>query len=70
MELCLKMLPPVNVKAFNNMKSKIADVYVNISLTEVAGDIRLNSIDENLKFLLSLVLFNRVNEGHLTLRQD
>ena len=64
------MLPPVNVKAFNNMKSKIADVYVNISLTEVAGDIRLNSIDENLKFLLSLVLFNRVNEGHLTLRQD
>ena len=52
------------------MKSKIADVYVNISLTEVAGDIRLNSIDENLKFLLSLVLFNRVNEGHLTLIQD
>ena len=70
MELCLKMLPPVNVKEFNNMKSKIADVYVNISLTEVAGDIRLNSIDENLKFLLSLVLFNRVNEGHLTLIQD
>ena len=70
MELCLKTLPPVNVKAFNNMKSKIADVYVNISLTEVAGDIRLNSIDENLKLLLSLVLFNRVNEGHLTLIQD
>ena len=46
------MLPPVNVKAFNSMQSKIADAYVNISkfsMTEVAEDLRLNSIHKNLK---------------------
>ena len=51
-ELCMNMLPPVNVKAFNSMQSKIADAYVNISklsMTEAAEDLRLNSIHENLK---------------------
>ena len=46
------MLPPVNVKAFNSMQSKIADAYVNISklsMTEAAEDLRLNSIHRNLK---------------------
>ena len=46
------MLPPVNVKGFNSMQSKIADAYVNISklsMTEAAEDLRLNSIHENLK---------------------
>ena len=46
------MLPPVNVKEFNSMQSKIADAYVNISklsMTEAAEDLRLNSIHENLK---------------------
>ena len=46
------MLPPVNVKAFNSMQSKIADAYVNISrlsMTEAAEDLRLNGIHENLK---------------------
>ena len=46
------MLPPVNVKAFNSMQSRIADAYVNISklsMTEAAEDLRLNSIHENLK---------------------
>ena len=46
------MLPPVNVKTFNSMQSKIADAYVNISklsMTEATEDLRLNSIHENLK---------------------
>ena len=46
------MLPPVNVKAFNSMQSKIADTYLNISklsMTEASEDLRLNSIHENLK---------------------
>ena len=46
------MLPPVNVKAFNSIQSKIDDAYVNISklsMAEAAGDLRLNSIHENLK---------------------
>ena len=30
-ELCMNMLPPVNVKAFNSMQSEIAAAYVNIS---------------------------------------
>ena len=40
---------PMNVKAFNNMKSKVADTYVNISkvsMTEAAEDLWLNSIQE------------------------
>ena len=48
----MTMLPPVNVKAFNSMQSKIAETYVNISelsMTEAAGDLRLNSIHKNLK---------------------
>ena len=51
-ELCTNMLPPVNVKAFNSMQSKIADAYVNISklsMTEAGEDLRLNNIHENLK---------------------
>ena len=46
------MLPPVNVKSFNSIQSKIADAYVNIlklSMTEANEDLRLNSIQENLK---------------------
>ena len=46
------MLPPVNVKAFNSMQSKVTDAYVNISklsMTEAAEDLHLNSIHENLK---------------------
>ena len=46
------MLPPVNVKAFNSMQSKIADAYVNISklsMIEAAEDLHLNSIHANLK---------------------
>ena len=46
------MLPPVNVKAFNSVQSKIADAYVNISklsTTEAPEDLRLNSIHENLE---------------------
>ena len=46
------MLPPVNVKAFNSMQSKIADSYVDISklsMTEAAEVLRLNSIYKNLK---------------------
>ena len=38
------MLPPVNVKAFNSMQSKIADAYVDISklsMTEAAEVLRL-----------------------------
>ena len=48
----MNMLSPVNVKAFNNMQSKIADVYVDISklsMAEAAEVLRLNSIYENLK---------------------
>ena len=39
----------MNVKAFNNMQSKVADTYVNISkvsMTEDAEDLRLNSIQQ------------------------
>ena len=48
----MNMLPPVNVKAFNSVQSKIADAYVNISklsTTEAPEDLRLNSIHENLE---------------------
>ena len=48
----MSMLPPVNVKAFNSMQSKIADAYVGIlkvSMTEAAEEVRLNSIRNNLK---------------------
>ena len=48
----MNMLPPVNVKAFNSMQSKIADSYVDISklsMTEAAEVLRLNSIYKNLK---------------------
>ena len=44
--------PPVNVKAFKGMQSKIADAYANISklsMTEVTEDLRLNGIHKNLK---------------------
>ena len=47
MELCMKMLPPLNVKAFNSMQSKNADAYGDISklsMTEAAEVIPLNSI--------------------------
>ena len=43
------MLPPVNIKAFNSIQSKIVDAYVNISklsMTEPAEDLRLNSFHE------------------------
>ena len=56
------MLPPVNVKAFNTMQSKIADAYVNtskLSMTEAPEDLRLNSIHENLKtrkLMLQIIL--------------
>ena len=48
----MNMLPPVNVKAFNSMQSKIADAYVGIlkvSMTEAAEEVSLNSIRNNLK---------------------
>ena len=48
----MNMLPPVNVKAFNSMQSKIADAYVDISklsMNEAAEVLRLNSIYEDLK---------------------
>ena len=51
-ELYMNMLPPVNVKAFNSMQSKLADAYVDISklsMTEAAEDLHLNSIHEKLK---------------------
>ena len=38
----MNMHLPMNVKAFNNMKSKVADTYVNISkvsMTEAAEDL-------------------------------
>ena len=48
----MTMLAPVNVKAFNNVHSKITDAYVNISelsINEAAEDLRMNSIHKNLK---------------------
>ena len=48
----MNILPPVNVKAFKGMQSKIADSYAYISklsMTEVTEDLRLNSIHKNLK---------------------
>ena len=48
----MNILPPVNIKAFNSMQSKIADAYVDISklsMTEAAEVLRLNSIYENLE---------------------
>ena len=48
----MNMLPPVNVKAFNSMQSKIADACLGIlkvSMTEAAEDVRRNSIRNNLK---------------------
>ena len=61
------MLPPVNVKAFNSMQSKIADAYVDISklsMTEAAEILRLISIYENLKtwkLMLFLVISQKFN---------
>ena len=48
----MKMLPPINVKAFNSVQSKNADAYVNIStfsMNEATEDFRVNSIHESLK---------------------
>ena len=48
----MNMLPPVNLKAFNSIQSKIADAHVDISklsMTEAVEVSRLNSIYENLK---------------------
>ena len=48
----MNMLPPVNVKAFNSMQSKIAHAHVDISklsMTEATEVLRLNSVYENLK---------------------
>ena len=48
----MNMLPPVNLKAFNSIQSKIADAHVDISklsMTEEVEVSRLNSIYENLK---------------------
>ena len=48
----MNMLPPVNLKAFNSIQSKIADAHVDISklsMTEVVEVLRLNSTYENLK---------------------
>ena len=42
-------MPPMNLKAFNNMQSKVADIYVNISkvsMTEATEGLHLNSIQE------------------------
>ena len=55
----MTMLPPVNVKAFNSMQSKIADTYVNISdlsITEAAEDLRLNIIHKKLLKARKLIL--------------
>ena len=48
----MKMLPPINVKAFNSMQSKNADAYVNIStcsMNEATEDLCVNSTHESLK---------------------
>ena len=48
----MNMLPPVNLKAFNSIQSKIADAHVDISklsMTEAVEVLRLNSTYENLK---------------------
>ena len=48
----MKMLPPINVKAFNSMQSKNADAYVNIStfsMNEAIEDLRVNSIHDSLR---------------------
>ena len=48
----MNMLPPVNLKAFNSIQSKIADAHVDISKLSMIEEVevsRLNSIYENLK---------------------
>ena len=48
----MNMLPPVNLKAFNSIQSKIVDAHVDISklsMTEAVEVLRLNSTYENLK---------------------